>query len=324
MGERPRGAVQHEEDRTRLVRDALQMHLVTDVLQLVCQFARQQHAVLLYGYPLDDTSATIHPVVSYDPSTDRWQRWKRVRGSGLTRRTDSGAVISGCAYMCGVLRKHVSVSPYDTVPRSFHRCLHLSSWQWTDLPLHPGADESLTDHCLTSFKDHMYLYRSDHGFFRFLPGPRVWEPRAEPPGRGGVELQQKLVTLGERVYLLSWQTTSLQCYDPVGDSWSSCAPPQHRLDGYAVVASAADLYVCAGRRTRRSCFRYSPVHDRWAPVADLQHSRFRPTGVYIDGRVLVCGGCYEPSAESYDATVDQWTLVADMPVARTGGMAVVV
>ncbi len=116
------------------------------------------------------------------------------------------------------------------------------------------------------------------------------------------------------------------------DDWttSSAAMPTARKEiNNATVAMGDDIYVVGGIASNGQITGaleiYDTATDSWRAAADLPAPVWRSSATAIDGLLYVFGGYrgtagfpFSPTAASwrYDPSSDQWTAIADMPVAR--------
>lgn len=177
------------------------------------------------------------------------------------------------------------------------------------------------------------------GYFRhslsfleaFNPKTGVWlrlaDLRQPRSGLGGCVVGGLLYAVGGRNNSPQGNADSaaIDCYNPVSDRWSPCAPmsvPRNRvgvgvIDGmvYAVGGSHGCLHHC-------SVERYDPERDAWSPVAPMRSRRIG-VGVAVLNRLLYAvggfdGGTRLSSAECYHPEKDTWQPIAPMATIRSG------
>ncbi len=127
------------------------------------------------------------------------------------------------------------------------------------------------------------------------------------------------------LYLIGtpWFYQSSQSYDPGTNSWSPTAtfpdPSGQALTGRAI---GTEIFV-VGAGT--SLWIYDTVTDTWSQGADLLSSVHAGAAAVLDGKLHVFGGSttsgsggnVTATAQLYDPLTDTWSLLPDMPTARS-------
>ncbi|XP_062473146.1 kelch-like ECH-associated protein 1, partial [Pezoporus occidentalis] len=120
-------------------------------------------------------------------------------------------------------------------------------------------------------------------------------------------------------------SAALDCYNPMTNSWSACAPmsvPRNRI-GVGVIDGL--IYAVGGSHGcvhHSSVERYDPERDAWERVAPMQSRRIG-VGVAALHRLLYAVGGFDGSsrlrsAERYHPESDTWRPVAAMATIRSG------
>ena len=105
---------------------------------------------------------------------------------------------------------------------------------------------------------------------------------------------------------------TLQCFDSITSSWSwKSSLPNSITDtnGARTVTIAHQLYVIGGYGN--ICLRYDSTNDTWTCLTPPSHRHAFGAGLYFKNRIILCGGRYNNTKESfliesYDVTTDRW------------------
>ncbi|KAM6394838.1 kelch-like ECH-associated protein 1 [Rhynochetos jubatus] len=120
-------------------------------------------------------------------------------------------------------------------------------------------------------------------------------------------------------------SASIDCYNPMTDRWSACAPmsvPRNRI-GVGVIDGM--IYAVGGSHGcvhHSSVERYEPERDEWELVAPMLTRRIG-VGVAVLNRLLYAVGGFDgtsrlSSAERYHPEHDAWRAIAPMATIRSG------
>lgn len=126
----------------------------------------------------------------------------------------------------------------------------------------------------------------------------------------------------------TYNTTSVEIYDPLTGQWAIAASMNNRRayhevvvlnDGKLLVIGGTDnLSVLIDPNVENTAEVYDPSVDKWTLTGNLSGSRdLAEAALLADGRVLVAGGSlkrygYLDSAEIYDPATNLWTATAPM------------
>ncbi|CAL8097172.1 unnamed protein product [Calicophoron daubneyi] len=123
----------------------------------------------------------------------------------------------------------------------------------------------------------------------------------------------------------------MDCYDPVTNTWHTCAPmsvPRNRV----AVGVIDDLIYAVGGSTNtlphNTCETYDTDLDRWTPVACMRYRRIG-LGVAVLNRLLYAVGGFDGerrlnTVERYNPETDSWEELACLNRARSGAGVVTV
>ncbi len=148
----------------------------------------------------------------------------------------------------------------------------------------------------------------------FDPATRTWTAA----GAGNWQYQATTRLKDGRVLVTE---TSAQLYDPSTNGWTVAAPPPIANYLHAMVTLDDGTVLSFGGKGafNGECQRYTPATDSWSMAGTINlHARHLFAWSKLDdGRILAAGGL-DPStgptasAEIYDPSTDQWTLVSSM------------
>ncbi|HZN11588.1 MAG TPA: kelch repeat-containing protein [Blastocatellia bacterium] len=154
-------------------------------------------------------------------------------------------------------------------------------------------------------------------------GPRgEWRALAPMPS---ARQEVSTAVLDGKIYVIAGynaagqDTSTVEVYDPAGNSWSAAAPLPIETNHNAAAVAAGRLYAFGGTSDR--VFVYNPGLNNWSEVARMQ---FRhgdtPAVAVIDGKIYVAGGTgpgmTQREAEVYDPAMNQWSALPLMSVPR--------
>merc|ERR1711924_135715 len=93
--------------------------------------------------------------------------------------------------------------------------------------------------------------------------------------------------------------SSVECYNPLTNSWTTVAPMITAREQPAIAALDGKLYACGGwiqssRTALTSVERYDPLTDAWETVAPMKTARSEFSAAVLDGKLYVAGGAGEP------------------------------
>ncbi|KAA0191925.1 Kelch ECH-associated protein 1 [Fasciolopsis buskii] len=123
----------------------------------------------------------------------------------------------------------------------------------------------------------------------------------------------------------------MDCYDPIANSWHTCAPmsvPRNRV----AVGVIDDMIYAIGGSTNtlphNSCEVYDADLGRWTPIACMRYRRIG-LGVAVLNRLLYAVGGFDgerrlSTVERYDPETDSWEELASLNRARSGAGVVTV
>lgn len=168
----------------------------------------------------------------------------------------------------------------------------------------------------------------------------IWTTRASmPTPRGGptagVINGVFYVAGGTSVTGTGTALTTLEAYDPTGDSWTAKASmPTGREEPSGEVINGV-LYVAGGHPSGGFSSgaiavleAYDPATNTWTSKAPMPTARGTAAAGVINGVLYVAGGTVSGSAlttlEAYDPATNTWTSGAPMPTARYGAAADVI
>lgn len=304
--------MQHDlQVRRTVLREALLPFLITDIIGLVCEYAKQCKLLLIGGKSHVDNDVSI---LCYDPAANTWTT---IGSLPSPRSCCAATILHGQLHVCGGI-----VQPHH---HHLHQALNLTTGVWTqpsDLGSRPGPHA--VDFAFT-VQEKLFLF-NHRRVVCFSSGD--WETRDGMP----VEATTGAL-LGGFIYFLSNLNLNMRLhrYDPASDAWTDRTPPNGR-QGWLSAASdcSPQLFMCGGYsnkgRMLATCERYSPDSDHWVPIASMMGGRAYGSAAFLDDRLVVCGGCFSTqndTAEAYNPTLDTWTPVAPMPHPRFYAAAVV-
>ncbi|XP_040189425.1 kelch-like protein 28 isoform X2 [Rana temporaria] len=112
--------------------------------------------------------------------------------------------------------------------------------------------------------------------------------------------------------------SSVECWDPVTNTWTSLGRMNECRSTLGTVVLAGELYALGGYNGQsclQSVEKYIPKAKEWQPVAPMIKTRSCFAGAVLDGMIYAIGG-YGPahmnSVERYDPAKDSWEMVAPM------------
>lgn len=112
--------------------------------------------------------------------------------------------------------------------------------------------------------------------------------------------------------------SSVECWDPVTNTWTSVERMNECRSTLGTVVLAGELYALGGYNGQsclQSVEKYIPKANEWQPVAPMIKTRSCFAGAVLDGMIYAIGG-YGPahmnSVERYDPAKDSWEMVAPM------------
>ena len=150
-------------------------------------------------------------------------------------------------------------------------------------------------------------------------------------GAGSGVMDGKLYVVGGQDRFTT-HYSSVECYNPVDDTWTPCAEINYARSGVAVAVLGKYLYAIGGRNRGEQTYcnkveRYCPAEDRWEIISPLLHSRAWPAAATFCRCIYVAGG-YDGqnrlnTLEQYNPDADKWTNMAEMKENCAGcGLAV--
>lgn len=153
----------------------------------------------------------------------------------------------------------------------------------------------------------------------FDPVTRTWTPA----GTANVSPYDAATRLDDGRVLVTG--TVAQLYDPTTNGWSAAATPlvSNYLHAMATLNDGTVLSFGGKGAFNGECQRYTPATDSWSMAGSLKlpARHLFAWSKLADGRVLAAGGL-DPfkgptaTAELYDPTTGQWTLVSSMAAPR--------
>ena len=82
----------------------------------------------------------------------------------------------------------------------------------------------------------------------------------------------------------------MHAYDPVANTWTTCAPLSVARTGASCVAVDGKIVVAggwSGAGHLRSAEMYDPATDSWSNIASMEHTRAWAMAECVDGKVVV-------------------------------------
>ncbi|KAE9544394.1 hypothetical protein AGLY_001573 [Aphis glycines] len=103
---------------------------------------------------------------------------------------------------------------------------------------------------------------------------------------------------------------SVDCYDPIKDSWVSIAQMSISRHSVGVGVLNGLMYAVGGTNgsVLKSVEVYSPSDGVWTSIADMHLCRQNPGVVALNGLLYVIGGCQSNSVEIYNPKTNSWSL----------------
>ena len=163
----------------------------------------------------------------------------------------------------------------------------------------------------------------------------TWAPKAPMPQvRSGVNA----IALGNKIYVIGGfgmepvaqnPLASVIAYDPVTDTWEEKAPMSTAKSAMGVAVHNGKIYVFAGARGFGGFVsiveEYDPETDTWTQKKDIPTKRCWLSSAVVNGKIYALGGgtvndpSYTPTSivEVYDPEIDCWSIVKNMPIARS-------
>jgi len=124
-------------------------------------------------------------------------------------------------------------------------------------------------------------------------------------------------------------TNELLAYNPITNSYTTCAPMLTARNHHVLEALNGKLYAMGGRVGSSNAFtftnkidlveEYDPTDDTWWPKSKMLAAHGGMLSCIHNGAIYVSGGDAIKMIEKYDAQIDKWTVVAELPQARLGG-----
>jgi len=111
-----------------------------------------------------------------------------------------------------------------------------------------------------------------------------------------VFLQDKLYAIGGTDLKNKSVKTSVECYDPVTQTWSDKPTTLTSRVRSCAAASEKYIYVMGGEsseggiRGLSSVEKYCPIKEAWTVLPELNHQRISSSAVYFNSKVYVFGG----------------------------------
>lgn len=116
------------------------------------------------------------------------------------------------------------------------------------------------------------------------------------------------------------QSTALEMYDPVSDTWTELANLPFHVNHQATAVYQNALYVFG---PEDSALRYDPASDTWTELAPMPENRYAAAAVTLDDYLYVVGGSGSTSdLLRYDPASDSWGRFAPLLQAREHTQAV--
>jgi hypothetical protein len=294
-----------------------EMGLVEDVVGLVRQYSKQQHVLLL--------ACSAHSVAryGYDPATNRWTQLSPHQWT-----CNCPMAMVSCSGQLHVVSKQHIVERNRWAHQTI--CTDTGAVRDAPIALVTGGYLSVRYGCVARGLVFMIAGPTtpDSFFVSLHPDTGVVQPLARPRAHPASGLPGPLVTYQDSIYVLGGGVhnangtafraeTAVERYDVTANEWRHVQPLLTARIGAATVVADDAIIVCGGNTLHmslRSCERYRDAC--WTAVADMHTKRHRVTAVFVDRRVVVCGGCAEANisdtAESYDPKSDTWTVVASL------------
>ncbi|HSR70210.1 MAG TPA: kelch repeat-containing protein [Acidobacteriota bacterium] len=215
---------------------------------------------------------------------------------------------------------------------------------WEDLPPMPTPRQEVATALLGG---DMYVLG---GLTDTIPGTATVEVfdtaagqwRAAPPLPRGIHhgsaavLDGKIYSVGgfgAAVPIFGNPIADVYEFDPDLGAWQVRAPLPSVRGSLFTVALQGRLYAIGGRDTvnsRTDVTVYDPVQNQWSQAAPLPLGLDHLAAAVVEGKIYVAGGRVtqggfflrnDPSAFVYDAQLDQWSPLADLPTPRSGHAA---
>jgi N-acetylneuraminic acid mutarotase len=151
-------------------------------------------------------------------------------------------------------------------------------------------------------------------------------------GAGYAVLDNKLYVIGGVDPTTNAPSSTVEVYDPDGDSWSAASDYPQVIAFPACGGIDGKLYCAAGggnTSNHTEGYVYDPDSDAWSPIADVNVSGGILGAAYstANGKLILAGGFVGDSlaatnqVEAYDPESDSWQALpnTNKPVARAGG-----
>ncbi|KAL0281030.1 UNVERIFIED_CONTAM: hypothetical protein PYX00_002149 [Menopon gallinae] len=146
-------------------------------------------------------------------------------------------------------------------------------------------------------------------------------------GLGGAFLKGMFYAVGGRNTSpnSSFDSDWVDRYNPLTDTWRSCAPMSVARSRVGVAVMDELIYAAggsAGTEYHNSVERYDPEEDRWTGIQPMKNKRLG-VGLAVVNRLLYAIGGYDGenrlnSCECYHPENDEWTYIKPMNVSRSG------
>lgn len=117
-------------------------------------------------------------------------------------------------------------------------------------------------------------------------------------------------------------TTSVDCWNPDINKWTSVAPLGITRSALGVSVMDGCIYATGGydgNTYQRSVERYCPKSNQWEPLSSMSLNRSCFSTITLDGYLYAVGGYGPPclnSVEKYDPVNDTWEMTAAMSEKR--------
>jgi N-acetylneuraminic acid mutarotase len=279
----------------------------------------------------NDAAQTANQAHVYDPATDIWTPLREMP----TRLTHSGTAVDGDSvlYLAGGF---VGDHPGPMTDQVWHYDLLRDRWKpMPPLPAPRGAGMVVCYQRVLHFFGGALRQggtfsedRGDHWTFDLTVTNPTWQARAPMPNPrnhlGGGELDGKIYAIGGQ-HLHDedhGNQASVHAYDPVSDTWRTCAPlpvPIGHItasvfpwQGYLLVAGGV-----SDHSTRlNTLFAYDPALDQWTELPAMPGGRQSPV-IGVWGDVLLANGGMTPagvvSPETWRVTLPAAPAIATGP-----------